>query len=219
MAGSSSSRLSPDSRRKSTPGIAQHVALIVLQEPGQGFKGNGLDLSDGSEVKSAAILSGVDRPRWNHEVGTLASDVDRRRRGEPPKAQNYLKAPIIFYLLFDRLVDGVDDGQLVLRVRAWVVDAQNDRARRDLVARFVETRTPRKYNLQLHPPVGYDDSFVVNTIGNLDMADVKVLEARMTGLDPGERFHVEWVQKPAERVQPVSGRCTPPPTPPTVGPG
>ena len=60
---------------------AQHVGSIVLQEPGQGFKGKGLDLADGSEVKSAAIVSGVDRPRWNHDMGKIARRSEEGCKG------------------------------------------------------------------------------------------------------------------------------------------
>ncbi|MCQ3805841.1 MAG: MamI family restriction endonuclease [Acidimicrobiaceae bacterium] len=67
--------LTGQSSQVDTGYIAQHVASILLAEPGQGFKGKGLDLMDGSEVKSAAIISGVDRPRWNHNMGTLAQDA------------------------------------------------------------------------------------------------------------------------------------------------
>ena len=63
--------------------IAQFVASIVLGEPGQGFRGKGDDLADGSEVKSAANISGVDRPRWNHNMGKPADDQKRRSRGLP----------------------------------------------------------------------------------------------------------------------------------------
>src|SRR6201999_697896 len=61
-------------------------------------------------------------------------------------------------------------------------------------------------NLQLHPPVGYDDDIVVNTLGNLDFADVKVLEARIHGLGADEEFHVEWVVRPPDTLRPTQGR-------------
>ena len=40
---------------------------------GQGFRGKGLDLLDGSEVKSAAIISGVDRPKVEPQHGNLGT--------------------------------------------------------------------------------------------------------------------------------------------------
>ncbi|SRR5579875_139112 len=199
--------LTGQSAQVDTGYIAQHVASIVLGEPGQGFKGKGLDLADGSEVKSAAILSGVDRPRWNHDMGTVASDNDRRSRGLQPKWQTYLEAPRIFYLLFDRVVDPALQGELVLRIRAWLIDAKQDKNWRDLITRFVASRAGNKYNLQLHPPVGYDDSIVVNSLGNLDFEQVKVLEVQMSGLRPNQSFTIRWVLKPRESLAPITGRC------------
>lgn len=199
--------LTGQSSQVDTGYIAQHVASILLGEPGQGFKGKGLDLLDGTEVKSAAIISGVDRPRWNHNMGTLAQDAKRVAAGKETTSAEYLASPNIFYLLFDRVVN--DDGTdipLILRVRAWCLDAQADTAWRDLVTRYVEGRTPGKYNLQLHPPVGYDDDVVVNTLGNLDFADVKVLEARLHGLGADEDFGIEWIVAPQDQVRPIEGR-------------
>lgn len=197
--------LTGQSAQVDTGYIAQHVASIVLGEPGQGFKGKGLDLLDGTEVKSAAILSGVDRPRWNHNLGTIAQDQKRKAKGLPTTSDEYLASPTVFYLLFDRVVDE-DAGGLVVRVRAWCLDGQADEAWRDLLTRYVAQRTASQYNLQLHPPVGYDDDLVVNTLGNLDFSAVKLLEVRISGLaDPGD-FRIEWKQKPAFPVRPVRGR-------------
>jgi len=187
--------------------IAQHVASIVLAEPGQGFKGKGVDLADGSEVKSAAILSGIDRPRWNHNLGKPADDVTRKEKSLEPAWMAYLTAPVVFYLLFDRTTPTEGEGDFALRVRAWCVDPAVDSAWHKLVTRFIDNRTATQYNFQLHPPVGYDDDIVVNTLGNLDMKGVKVLEARMTGFRKGETFEIEWVQEPPDRARPVSGRC------------
>ena len=199
--------LTGQSSQVDTGYIAQHVASILLAEPGQGFKGKGLDLIDGSEVKSAAIISGVDRPRWNHNMGTLAQDVKRIKEGKATTSDEYLASPNVFYLLFDRIVhtDG-SDRPLILRVRGWCLDGQMDTAWRSLLKNYVESRTPGKYNLQLHPPVGYNDNIVVNTLGNLDFSDVKVFEARIHGLRVGEDFHIEWVHPPPEEIRPVHGR-------------
>jgi MamI restriction endonuclease len=202
--------LTGQSSQVDTGYIAQHVASILLAEPGQGFRGKGLDLLDGSEVKSAAIISGVDRPRWNHNMGTLAQDKKRVAEGRSTTSGAYLSSPSVFYLLFDRVVDA-DGGAspLVLRVRGWCLDGQADEAWRDLVMRWVKSRTPTKYNLQLHPPVGYDDNIVVNTLGNLDFSEIKVFEARIHGLGVDEAYGVEWVLPPPEQLRPIGGRCGP----------
>lgn len=199
--------LTGQSSQVDTGYIAQHAASILLAEPGQGFRGKGLDLLDGSEVKSAAIISGVDRPRWNHNMGTLAQDAKRIADDRVTTSEEYLACPNIFYLLFDRVVEPDGSmGPLVLRVRGWCLDGQEDAPWRDLVERYCASRTSGKYNLQLHPPVGYDDDVVVNTLGNLDFADVKVLEARIHGLGADEQFYVDWVQAPPGEVRPVTGR-------------
>lgn len=187
--------------------IAQHVASIVLGEPGQGFKGKGVDLMDGTEVKAAAIVSGVDRPRWNHQFGTPARDDERRAKGGLPGWEQYLLAPSAFYLLFDRVAENVRDDQKVYRVRAWCVDAQEDEAWRSLILEWVKARRPSTTNFQLHPPVGYDDSIVVNSLGNLDLEPVKVLEARIHGLGSKDQdVRVEWVRTPPVPARPVTGR-------------
>jgi hypothetical protein len=199
--------LTGQSSQVDTGYIAQHVASILLAEPGQGFKGKGLDLLDESEVKSAAIVSGVDRPRWNHDLGTLANDAQRREKGRRTKSESFLSSPNVFYLLFDRLVpDEPGRTPLVLRVRGWCLDAQEDDAWREVLYRFLDSRKGRKYNLQLHPPVGYDDDLVVNQLGNLDFGDVKVFEAQIHGLGKHEEFHVEWPMRPPDEVRPVRGR-------------
>jgi hypothetical protein len=206
--------LTGQSAQVDTGYIAQHMASVCLGVPGQGFKGKGVDLVDHTEVKSAAILGGVDRPRWNHNMGTLASDLKREAKGLDPAWASYLvTAPNVFYVLFDRVVGEADDDEdrrAALRVRAWCVDAKQDLAWRDLLERFVNGRTGDQYNLQLHPPVGYDDDIVVNTLGNLDFSDVKVLEARfrMPEATSGS-VEIEWVKELPDSIRPVPGRTTP----------
>ncbi len=200
------SALTGQSAQIDTGYIAQHMASVVLAEPGQGFKGKGVDLADGSEVKSAAILSGVDRPRWNHNMGTRAEDADRLRRDLEPKWQGYLDSPFVFYVLFDRSASDTSR----LRVRAWCIDAQRDEAWRDLVNRFVAGRRASQYNLQLHPPVGYDDDIVVNTLGNLDFVDAKVFEADFeVPTDPSQPLDLRWIKEPSEGFRHGRTRATP----------
>lgn len=175
--------------------IAQHLGSLVLQIPGQGFKGKGLDLADGSEVKSASILSGIDRPRWNHNMSTAAKDRAHEANGEKTKGFVYLnETPFAFYVLFDRVHDEAGEPTKKLRVRAWCVNAQTDAAWRSLIGRYLTTRQGRTYNLQLHPPVGYDDSIVVNELGNLDMAEALVLDVRFVLPEPGQQIEPEWVK-------------------------
>jgi hypothetical protein len=173
--------------------IAQHLASLVLQTPGQGFKGKGVDLLGGSEVKSASIVSGVDRPRWNHNMGTAADDRKREARGTKTKGCVYLsETPFVFYVLFDRVHDGAGTPTSKLRVRGWCINAKTDDAWRSLVERYLEAREGNTYNLQLHPPVGYDDSIVVNEFGNLDMATALVLDIRFELPVQGQKIKADW---------------------------
>ena len=142
-------------------------------------------------------------------MGTLGHDAKRIKAGRRlTTSEEYLASPNVFYLLFDRVVESDSAmGPLILRVRGWCLDGQADSAWRDLLERYRATRTAGKYNLQLHPPVGYDDDIVVNTLRNLDFADVKVLEARIHGLGATEQFSVEWLDAPPESLRPrVAGR-------------
>jgi hypothetical protein len=157
--------------------LAQFIASIMLQEPGQGFRGKGDDLADGSEVKSAANISGVDRPRWNHSLGTLAEDKKRVKKNIKTKSEELLSSPFVFYLLIDRPSSSLRP--VPLRIRAWCLNGQEDVAWQCLVKKFLKSRKKAKHNLQLHPPIGRDDDEVVNRLGNLDFKDVKCFDAHV----------------------------------------
>lgn len=180
---------------------AQHMASILLAVPGQGFRGKGLDLAHGGEVKSANALSGVDRPRWNHGFDTVQKDAERRSKGQATKGEEYLNAPVVVYMLLDQPYE--ESG--VLRVRVWLVDSRKDAAWRELISTFEQGKTGSTYNLQLHPPVGYDDDLITNTLFSLDLRDNKVLEARITLTDKDPQ--VAWVQKPPETFDDWAGRA------------
>jgi hypothetical protein len=187
------SQVTGQSAQIDTGYIAQHLASLVLQIPGQGFKGKGVDLGDGSEVKSASIVSGIDRPRWNHNMGTAADDLKREAKGGKTKGFVYLnETPSVFYVLFDRVHDGTGAPTSKLRVRGWCINARTDRAWRSLVTRYLDARQGATYNLQLHPPVGYDDSIVVNELGNLDMANARVLDVHFELPEPGKKIETDW---------------------------
>lgn len=199
--------LTGQSAQVDTGYIAQFVASIVLQEPGQGFRGKGDDLADGSEVKSAANISGVDRPRWNHNMGTTAQDAKRISDGKPTAGEEYLESPFLFYLLADR---SASDKRVprAIRIRGWLLDAQKDTAWRNLLQTYLDQRPAGQYNLQLHPPVGWDDDIVVNTLGNLDFADVLVFDASVVRATDGT-VTVEWTRPLQDNLLPFSGRTKP----------
>lgn len=196
--------LTGQSAQVDTGYIAQFVASIVLQIPGQGFRGKGDDLADGSEVKSAANVSGVDRPRWNHNLGTLAQDAKRKAEGKPTAGDEYLSSPHVFYLLADRSASDTRVPRAI-RIRGWLVDAQRDQDWRSLLIEYLESRKPGQYNLQLHPPVGWDDDVVVNTLGNLDFAEVLLFDASVLHGANGA-VSVEWKVELPENSIPVTGR-------------
>lgn len=55
--------------------IGQHLVSIVTKIKGGGFRGKGLDLSDGSEIKTANFLDSLDAhnqvaPRWNFQANS-----------------------------------------------------------------------------------------------------------------------------------------------------
>ncbi|GAB3087654.1 MamI family restriction endonuclease [Corynebacterium aquatimens] len=188
--------------------IAQFVASIITGIPGQGFRGKGDDLIDGSEVKSAANISGVDTPRWNHNMGTADADAKNRKRGVKTSSEKYLEAPYLIYLLADRTASAEAGAPPEMRVRTWCVDVQNDLAWRDLVFKYNRNKKGGTYNLQLHPPVGYDDNFVTNKTGNLDFTDILVFDYRIVvGVDGSHSRY--WNVGLPERLFPVQGRTKP----------
>ncbi len=132
--------------------IAQHLISLLTGKRGSGWRGKGLDLEDGSEVKSASSVDGVDVPRWNHNFST------------PAKVDEWLAAPTIYYVLFD--MAGRDVPRV--RVRIWAVTPAIDNAYRTVLQRWRDM--PRKSNnFQLHPPVGKDSNLATNNCGNLEL--------------------------------------------------
>jgi hypothetical protein len=199
------SKVTGQSAQIDTGYIAQHLASLVLQTPGQGFKGKGLDLIGGSEVKSASIVAGSDRTRWNHELGTAVKDRKSRDAKKKTKSDIYLdETPFIFYVLFDRVYDGVGAPTSTLRIRGWCVNAHADEGWRSLIGKFLQAReeehlnppegkrVKKRHNLQLHPPIGWDNSTVVNKLGNLDMTRALVLDVHFEDPPAGEKINARW---------------------------
>jgi hypothetical protein len=129
--------------------IAQHLISLLTGIRGIRRRGKGLDLSDGSEVKCANSVDGVDVPRWNH---------DFRR---PGKVNEWLQAPRIYYVLFDTTENDK------VRVRVWVVNPTLDEAYQTVIQRWHSQRSSG--NFQIHPPVGRDDNIGTNLCGNLEL--------------------------------------------------
>jgi hypothetical protein len=129
--------------------IAQHLISLLTGIKGIHRRGKGLDLGDGSEVKCANSVDGVDVPRWNR---------DFRRLG---KVDEWLRAPRIYYVLFDTMENDR------VRVRVWVVNPSLDVAYQTVINRWRSKRSSG--NFQIHPPVGRDDNIGTNLCGNLEL--------------------------------------------------
>jgi hypothetical protein len=183
--------------------IAQHLASLLLSQPGQGFRGKGVDLLDGSEVKSASFVAGYDWPRWNHNLATVVQDEKKQSTGKRTNAEVYLDAPTVVYVLFDH-----PQGELGrLRVRVWCINGREDTAWRTIIERFQESKSGNTYNLQLHPPTNRDDELVTNELGNLRLDDVKIMEVEFQAPDEGDDLQFEWRLEPSYRVAPVKARA------------
>lgn len=87
-----------------------------------------------------------------------------------------------------------------------MIDAENDRDWRDLLMRYQDQKTDGQYNLQLHPPVAYDDDIVVNTLGNLDFSEVLVFDARVLRSADDASPLVQWVKPLEDDILPQMGR-------------
>src|SRR5690606_30985128 len=74
--------------------IGQHLVSLITSLYGGGFRGKGLDLEDGSEVKSANFLDSLDArgaiaPRWNFSSN---SELE---------LQYYLNCPYLYLVSLD----------------------------------------------------------------------------------------------------------------------
>lgn len=132
--------------------LGQQLVSLLTGIPGVGRRGKGADLLDGSEVKAASTLSGIDVPRWNNQIG---------------RAQNrlrYLEKHAIFFVLFDTVTRAET---FPLRVRVWRVSPRSDRDFRAVI----ETWGRRKSsgNFQLHPPCWDAGNVATNQAGNLKL--------------------------------------------------
>lgn len=88
--------------------IGQHLISLIMGIKGGGFRGKGLDLADGAEVKSANFLDSMDKkgsvaPRWNFQANNLEA------------MESFLDYPAIYLVSVDQTV-----GERI-RVRAWQV--------------------------------------------------------------------------------------------------
>ena len=142
------STITAQSSQIDTGYIAQHLVTLQSQICGQGMRGKGDDLFDGSEVKSANFLDSLDKkgataPRWNFTAVTL--DIMER----------FLEYPAIYLLSMDL------NNKKLFRTRIWKVDISKHTILRDRYKlwmkekgypKFNDTSKKPSVNFQLFPP-------------------------------------------------------------------
>ena len=166
--------------------LGQHLVSLVSGIPGRGrgSRGKGTDLGDGSEIKIASTLGGVDKPRWNNKLDT------------PEAVATYLKNPAIYFGLFDTLKKGQD---LPVRVRVWIVKPVMDEVFCDTVRTWAAKKTSG--NFQLHPPCWSDSSVATNQSGDVALPlAFCAIQLDIEGVDYLEVEH--WDPKPGSCSEP-----------------
>lgn len=133
--------------------IAQHLVSLQTQIAGQGMRGKGEDLCDGSEVKGANFLDSLDKagattPRWNFTAVT--KDIMER----------FLEYKAIYLLSIDCNTDNN------FRIRIWKVNIQEHTILRERYIewmnklgypKFADTANKPSVNFQLFPPTNGTD--------------------------------------------------------------
>ncbi len=149
------STITAQSSQIDTGYIAQHLVSLQTQIAGQGMRGKGDDLCDGSEVKSANFLDSLDKkgataPRWNFTAVTRQI------------MERFLEYPAVYLLSMDLNLNGG------FRTRIWKVDVTKHEV---LKARYIEWMEKLGYpkfnaggeesvNFQLFPPhSGTEESY------------------------------------------------------------
>lgn len=128
--------------------IAQHLVSLQTQIAGQGMRGKGDDLCDGSEVKSANFLDSLDKagataPRWNFTAAT--KEIMER----------FLEYTAIYLLSIDYNPDNN------FRIRIWKLNIQEHKILKERYIewmnklgypKFKDTTKKPAVNFQLFPP-------------------------------------------------------------------
>lgn len=133
--------------------IAQHLVSLQTQTAGQGMRGKGQDLCDGSEVKGANFLDSLDKagataPRWNFTAST--KDIMER----------FLEYTAIYLLSIDYNPNNN------FRIRIWKVNIKEHTILRERYIewmnklgypKFADTLKKPSINFQLFPPANGTD--------------------------------------------------------------
>lgn len=125
--------------------ISQHLVSLCTQISGQGMRGKGLDLVDGSEVKSANFIDSKDKngatsPRWN-----FSSPSD-------DKLLDFLHYKYIYLVSLDYSVNQN------YRIRIWKIDVRTHTALRKRYKEWLDLPGRNSRNFQLFPPKSESDS-------------------------------------------------------------
>ena len=157
------STITAQSSQIDTGYIAQHLCSLRTQIPGQGMRGKGDDLSDGSEVKSANFLDSLDKkgktsPRWNFTAIT------------PEIMERFLEYESLYLLTIDL------DSHKLIRIRIWNVDVTKHNVLKNRYIEWMEQKGRPKFdspkavsvNFQLFPPRMGEDSHMARHGSNRD---------------------------------------------------
>lgn len=150
--------------------LGQHLVSLVSGTLGRGTgsRGKGDDLVDGSEIKTASTLGGMDTPRWNH--GSF---------GRPEKVAQYLSSAYVYFVLFDTTERNQEQP---LRLRIWRVEPKVDTAFVEVVQAWAKQKTSG--NFQLQPPRWQTGSRVTNLGGALDLPLIfEAVQREIEGVD------------------------------------
>lgn len=165
--------------------VAQHLVSLVTGIPGAGMRGKGLDLSDGSEIKSANFLDSLDKkkavaPRWNFLARNLGD------------MEAFLSRETLYLVALDLTKDGR------VRARIWRVHPIRHE---DLIGRYrlwmeklgkPKLSDPKRpdANFQLFPPRrASDDDFARHGSGR--KRDFPKLKISLEAGQSSKIYHAE----------------------------
>lgn len=149
------STITAQSSQIDTGYIAQHLVSLQTQIAGQGMRGKGDDLCDGSEVKSANFLDSLDKkgataPRWNFTAVTRQI------------MERFLDYPAVYLLSMDL------NAEKGFRTRIWKIDVTKHSVLRERYIEWMsklgypkfEANREESVNFQLFPPhSGTEETF------------------------------------------------------------
>ncbi|GAB4574677.1 MAG: hypothetical protein Kow0077_22410 [Anaerolineae bacterium] len=168
--------------------LGQQLVSLLTGIPGSGTRGKGLDLADGSEVKAASTLSGVDVPRWNNQLSTSQ------------KVREYLDQPAIYFVLFDTLNKRES---FPLRVRIWKVEPRKDECFSRVVNKWASERSSG--NFQLHPPCWRNDNVATNNAGNIELP--LLLHAQQIEIGDIDYMEIQYYKESPGKCRMVPGQA------------